>query len=597
MIYASLKFKKVTAILLLAAFMVSLCLMTAVNSGFSQTVSDNIKWVDFNVTYPAMKKAMDLDIASHNGGKIQYNWLEILAYVTAKNGNDFSKYKSSDIDNLVKKLESGETMENLTADMKYYSYYLQIYEAVLGEFLGSYQIESQTENGTYQFVEKYGLKAFSPIAEGYYYQHFDDFGAGRTYGYRRRHLGHDIMTSIGTPVIAVESGTVEELGWNQYGGWRIGIRSHDKKRYYYYAHMRKDRPYHASISKGCEVKAGDVIGYVGRTGYSTTENVNNITENHLHFGMQLIFDESQKDNNEIWIDLYAITKLLEAHRATVIRNDETKEYSRKYTVIETSVNADSTTIENDGASVKVPILMYHSILKHPKQGNKYEITPEDFEADLKYLKNNGYETVTMGNLINYVYNGAELPEKPVVMTFDDGNYNNIYYCEELLEKYNSKAVLSVVGQYSEDSAETGDINPNYSYVTWEQIAEINKNGRFEIQNHTWNLHTITGGKNGSADRKGESAEAYKARFTKDVMKLQNKLKETIGEYPMTFTYPFGKIGKNSTEYVKEMGFKASLSCAEGVNTVSKGDPESLFLMKRYLRDPSHSAERIIGGIK
>ncbi len=47
------------------------------------------------------------------------------------------------------------------------------------------------------------------------------------------------MGSIGTPIIAVESGTIEALGWNQYGGWRIGIRSFDKKRYYYYAHLRK----------------------------------------------------------------------------------------------------------------------------------------------------------------------------------------------------------------------------------------------------------------------------------------------------------------------------------------------------------------------
>ena len=60
------------------------------------------------------------------------------------------------------------------------------------------------------------------------------------------------------------------------------------------------------------VNAGDVIGYVGRTGYSTTENVNNINTSHLHFGLELVFDESQKESdNEIWIDLYAITKLLQ----------------------------------------------------------------------------------------------------------------------------------------------------------------------------------------------------------------------------------------------------------------------------------------------
>ena len=73
--------------------------------------------------------------------------------------------------------------------------------------------------------------------------------------------------SIGTPIIAVESGYIEALGWNQYGGWRVGIRSFDGKRYYYYAHLRKDHPYAKDLCEGQIVTAGDVIGYLGMTGY------------------------------------------------------------------------------------------------------------------------------------------------------------------------------------------------------------------------------------------------------------------------------------------------------------------------------------------
>ncbi len=102
------------------------------------------------------------------------------------------------------------------------------------------------------------------------------------------------MAQTGTPVIAIESGIVEAVGWNQYGGWRLGIRSLDGTRYYYYAHLRQNRPYAEGIEEGKVVKAGDVIGYVGHTGYSTTENANNIEVPHLHLGMQLIFDESQR---------------------------------------------------------------------------------------------------------------------------------------------------------------------------------------------------------------------------------------------------------------------------------------------------------------
>ena len=76
------------------------------------------------------------------------------------------------------------------------------------------------------------------------------------------------MGQVGTPIIAIEGGRIRALGWNQYGGWRIGIDSFDGKRYYYYAHLRQNRPYAEGLSEGDLVQAGDVIGYMGRTGYS-----------------------------------------------------------------------------------------------------------------------------------------------------------------------------------------------------------------------------------------------------------------------------------------------------------------------------------------
>ena len=124
---------------------------------------------------------------------------------------------------------------------------------------------------------------------------------------------------------------VEELGWNQYGGWRLGIRSFDGRRYYYYAHMRKDHPYVAGLEEGSLVQGGEVIGYMGMTGYSTTENVNGMNICHLHFGLQLIFDESQKDGtNQIWVDVYDLLTLLERNRATVVRTEDKADYQRKY---------------------------------------------------------------------------------------------------------------------------------------------------------------------------------------------------------------------------------------------------------------------------
>jgi len=179
--------------------------------------------------------------------------------------------------------------------------------------LGSFAIEKDG-----QWISTYGLKAFSPIAEGYGYRHADDFGANRSFGFARKHLGNDLMGGLGTPIVAVEGGVVEAMGWNRYGGWRIGIRSFDSKRYYYYAHLQKDTPFAPGLSEGDMVNAGDLIGFMGRTGYSDKKNVNNIEKVHLHFGLQLIFDESQKEcNSEIWIDVYHIVRLLSAHRSSL----------------------------------------------------------------------------------------------------------------------------------------------------------------------------------------------------------------------------------------------------------------------------------------
>ena len=303
----------------------------------SDTQKDYIKWVDFKVTSTAMSKAMKLDIESRKSDT-PLNWIELLAVLGSKYGGDFSKFKESDLTNLTKRLEAGEKIENITKDMKYYPYFFEAYSAVLGAYLGEYEIQvNDKDKNEVSYKKQYGLKAFLPIAKGYSYSHSDDFGNSRSYGYKRKHLGHDMMGSVGTPIIAVESGTVEALGWNQYGGWRIGIRSFDKKRYYYYAHLRKNHPYPVDMAIGNTVKAGDVIGYLGMTGYSTKENTNNIEIPHLHFGIQLIFDESQKDgNNEIWIDCYEIIKFLNRNTSAVTKDELTNEFRRKYEFMEAS---------------------------------------------------------------------------------------------------------------------------------------------------------------------------------------------------------------------------------------------------------------------
>ena len=235
--------------------------------------------------------------------------------------------------------------------------------------------------------------------------------------------------------------------------------------------------------------------------------------------------------------------------------------------------------------IDVPIIMYHSILKDSSRSNKYTVTPAVLEEDLKYIKDKGYTTVTIADLISYVYDDSPLPEKPIVLTFDDGHYNNYGYLFPLLEKYDMKAVISIVGSYTDKFTETDEANLNYSYLRWKDIKELMDTGRIEFQNHTYNLHSNTGKRIGTKKIKGETDEHYKSILKDDILKLQQEFEENTNYTPKCFTYPFGGISNASLDIIKELGFKASLSCEQGINKLTK-NPNSLYLLKRYNR-PSY----------
>lgn len=272
--------------------------------------AEPIRWVDFGVPYESLKYAMDVDVETVHQEK-HISWIDSLSLAACRTGG---KCSLSSVKKAVAQLKQDASPEELLGELyQYYGYYHAAYEAALGGLLGSYAIEVDGE-----MKPQYGLKAFSPVAAGYGYSHCSDFGNSRSFGFARKHLGNDLMGGLGTPIVAVEGGVVEAMGWNRYGGWRIGIRSFDSKRYYYYAHLQKDHPFAPGLQEGDTVDAGDLIGFMGRTGYSDKENVNNIETVHLHFGMQLIFEESQKEcNSEIWIDVYNIVRLLSSHRSSV----------------------------------------------------------------------------------------------------------------------------------------------------------------------------------------------------------------------------------------------------------------------------------------
>ncbi len=231
--------------------------------------------------------------------------------------------------------------------------------------------------------------------------------------------------------------------------------------------------------------------------------------------------------------------------------------------------------------IRLPIIMYHQILKDKKAWGKYVISPDDFEKDLIYFIENGYTTITVQDLIDFEYNDKELPDKPIMITFDDGYLTSKVYLLPILKKYNAKAVVSIVGEFTNRFTENKDTGLSYAHMTWDDVKELVNSEYIEIQNHSYNMHKISGRK-GITKLKKESLEDYRKALNNDILHMQDLIEKNTGYKPMAFTYPFGSISKDAEPILRDMGFLALLTCNEGVNML-RGDKEELFDLKRYNR--------------
>ena len=244
----------------------------------------------------------------------------------------------------------------------------------------------------------------------------------------------------------------------------------------------------------------------------------------------------------------------------------------------------------EDTDIIVPILMYHQLkLTNP---GKDSIMPYEFENDLKYLKENNFTTITMTDLIDYVLNYKELPEKPIILSFDDGYYNNYVYVYPLLKKYDMKIVLSLIGKDTDDFSKVPSDNISLSHVTWDQVNEMMESGLVEIQNHSYNMHKITSKRYGCLKKRAETQDHYERELTEDILKLQIEATVMTGFTPNTFNYPYGRVSEESYPIIKKLGFQASLTCNYGVNIIDR-DPECLYNLRRVCRSHNQSAKKML----
>lgn len=242
-------------------------------------------------------------------------------------------------------------------------------------------------------------------------------------------------------------------------------------------------------------------------------------------------------------------------------------------------------------AVPLPVAMYHSVTDQGDSPGEYVISPSMLEKDLQWLSQHGYETVVVGELVSHVENGTPLPEKPVMLTFDDGYYNNYRNAYPLLQKYGMQAVLSPVGTLVEQFTETDDPEEHevWSYCTRQELQEMAVSGVVEMQNHSYDFHELTP-RRGCLRKSGEDEATYRNIFFEDTRKAQELFRSIGISPPVCYTYPYGARNAETDALVQEYGFVASLSCEEGITCITR-DAASLKNIRRYNRDGRISSEQ------
>lgn len=231
--------------------------------------------------------------------------------------------------------------------------------------------------------------------------------------------------------------------------------------------------------------------------------------------------------------------------------------------------------------IRLPIIMYHAFLKDSNTHGKFVISPDQFEEDIKYILDKGYEPIFVSDLIEYTEGKKQLPQKPIMITIDDGYYNNYIYVFPILQKYNVKAVISPIMKYSELYSQHDENNAYYSHITWEQGREMINSNLIEFQNHTYDLHSTNNGRKGIQKKITESVENYQEMLYADLYTAHNLIKENFGFVPQAITLPFGFYSAEADKVLEELEYKVSLSSEEGTNLISP--TSSLRMLKRYNR--------------
>ncbi len=254
-----------------------------------------------------------------------------------------------------------------------------------------------------------------------------------------------------------------------------------------------------------------------------------------------------------------------------ITSDNVKEYAKKaleYKSCETE-------------EIKLPVLLYHNISENPE--SDMDVSPSKLDSDTGKMLAAGYTPISAAELENFVYKGADLPEKPVLITFDDGYYSNYKYAFPILKKYNCKAVIFPVGAtFGRDNYNGISIIRHFGF---DEANEMIDSGLVEIGSHTYDMHqtkTLTDNpRMGVINLNGESDRELAAFFKDDCGKFNEQIASRLDKTVSALSYPYGNHNPAADVCAVQNGYKLTFTTEEGDNIIIKGIGQTLYNLKRF----------------
>lgn len=239
------------------------------------------------------------------------------------------------------------------------------------------------------------------------------------------------------------------------------------------------------------------------------------------------------------------------------------------------------------STCRLPVLMYHHFVEDSDEKlADTTVSVSRFREQMTALKENGFTAVTLEEILDYVDNGVPLPDKPVLITMDDGYTSNLELAAPILEELDMCATVFVIGINEGESiyVHSGQLLLPLRF-SYEEAAPWVEKGVLDLQSHTYDMHQLVSygysGRDGMLRLPEEDGNAYRSALEEDLSLFQARREGRVSTDLVALAYPFGYYGDGLDEPLAASGIRMTFTIEERENRLRQGDSSCLWRLGRY----------------